>query len=125
MRRVRAISAFCFRIWSTCFPAGDRSCRSAPSKARSLSGSRSRFASMQSFLTASVIALTWTSRTADLLLLLAHRREELLLAPGHLLLGSQCALVGVDRLGPVTGGECRGDRVEPVRDWLRHRPLPL
>src|SRR5216117_354568 len=85
MRRVRAISAFCFRIWSTCFPAGDRSCRSAPSKARSMSGSRSRFASMQSFLTASVIALTWTSRTADLLLLLAHRREELLLALGHLL----------------------------------------
>src|SRR5437773_12350941 len=85
MRRVRAISAFCFRIWSTCFPAGDRSCRSAPSKARSMSGSRSRFASMQSFLTASVIARTWTARTADLLLLLAHRREELLLALVHLL----------------------------------------
>src|SRR5437867_11836472 len=85
MRRVRAISAFCFRIWSTCFPAGDRSCRSAPSKARSMSGSRSRFASMQSFLTASVIALTWTSRTGDLLLLLAHRRAELLLPLGPLL----------------------------------------
>src|SRR5436309_13004475 len=84
MRRVRAISAFCFRIWSTCFPAGDRSCRSAPSKARSMSGSRSRFASMQSFLTASVIALTWTSRTG-LLLLLRQRREELLLALGDLL----------------------------------------
>src|SRR2546426_8514609 len=85
MRRVRAISAFCFRIWSTCFPAGDRSRRSAPSKARSMSGSRSRFASMQSFLTASVIALTWTSRMGDLRLLLAHRRDELLLALGHLL----------------------------------------
>src|SRR2546428_11805954 len=85
MRRVRAISAFCFRIWSTCFPAGDRSRRSAPSKARSMSGSRSRFASMQSFLTASVIAPTWTSRMGDLRLLLAHRRDELLLALGHLL----------------------------------------
>src|SRR5436309_13705387 len=84
MRRVRAISAFCFRIWSTCFPAGDRSRRSAPSKARSMSGSRSRFASMQSFLTASVIALTWTSRMGDLRLLLAHRRDELLLALAHL-----------------------------------------
>src|SRR5438132_3507249 len=230
MRRVRAISAFCFRIWSTCFPAGDRSRRSAPSKARSMSGSRSRFASMQSFLTASVIALTWKSRTADLLLLLAHRREELLLALGHLLrrhvllvrgeappvagrilhlavavapehvgeghddlraglhrplerlvdvghvdvqvtggpahrsrrpasharlliaqhedgvadlelgvheglavgpgyahqlLGAQGALVEVDRLGPVTDGERGGDRAEPVRDWLRHRTLPL
>src|SRR5437667_12639602 len=85
MRRVRAISAFCFRIWSTCFPAGDRSRRSAPSKARSMSGSRSRFASTQSFLTASVIALTWTSRMGDLRLLLAHRGDEVLLVLGRLL----------------------------------------
>src|SRR5712692_6144599 len=84
MSLVRAISALSFRIWSTCLPAGERSLWSARSKARSMSGSSSRFAAMQSFLTASVIALTWMSRTGALLLLLRLRRKELLLALGDL-----------------------------------------
>src|SRR2546425_12882739 len=42
----------------------------------------------------------------------------------HQLLGPQRALVEVDRLCPVTDGERSGDRVEPVRDRLRHDALP-
>src|SRR3989441_13062606 len=62
--RVRAISAFCFKIVSTCLPAAERSVPSARSKARSMSGSRPWLASMQSFLTASVMAEVWMSRMA-------------------------------------------------------------
>src|SRR3989442_10161520 len=101
MSLVRAISALSFRIWSTCLPAGERSRWSARSKARSMSGSSSRFASMQSFLTASEIALTWISRTA-LLLLLGHRREELLLALGDFF-GREVFRVG-GQPPAVTGG---------------------
>src|SRR5262245_23964709 len=51
-----------------------------------MSGSSSQLASMQSFLTASVMALTWMSRMARLLLLArAHRREGRLSAPADLL----------------------------------------
>jgi hypothetical protein len=58
MRLVRAFSALSLRICSTCLPAGERSVVSARSKARSMSGSRFQFASMQSFFTASVMELT-------------------------------------------------------------------
>src|SRR5262252_2920593 len=86
---VRAISAFCLRICSTCLPAGERSVVNARSKACSMSGSRLQLASMQSFFTASEMALTWMSRMPSLLLGLArgarlgHLGEELLRAPRH------------------------------------------
>src|SRR5574341_159510 len=80
IRFARAISAFSLRIWSTCLPAGERSVASARSKARSMSGSSSRFASMQSFFTASTMTLAWTSRMLELELLheLAHGGGRLL-----------------------------------------------
>src|SRR5207244_7656407 len=95
-----------------------------------MSGSRSRFASMQSFLTASVIALTWTSRMGDLFLLLTHRREKLLRALGHLLRrhvfrvrGEAPPVAGrILHLAVAVAPEHVGERHEDLRARF-HRPL--
>src|SRR2546422_11710593 len=120
MSLVRAISALSFRIWSTCLPAGERSRWSARSKARSMSGSSSRFASMQSFLTASVIALTWISRMPLLLLFLlgAHGRQEVLLTTADLL-GREVFLVGRQR--PLVAGGIRDLRDAVAPEHIGHR----
>src|SRR5262249_23886529 len=93
--RVWARSALFCRSRSTCLPASDRSVVSARANARRMSGSSSMLASMQSFLTASVTALTWMSRTlmcspaSELQLLdqLTHGRGGLV--EGRLLVGRE------------------------------------
>src|SRR5512132_2129166 len=116
---VQASSAFSLRICRTCRPAGERSVPSARSKARSMSGSRPWLASMQSFLTASVMAEVWMSRMATRLvgaLGVEGLRPLLHLARRHVLL-VRCqrplltvrVLDGADPIAPEHVGD-RHDR---------------